>query len=61
MPVLVIFKVIVKSLSFGKIPKYHQNLWDISANVNNYFGLFATHSFKKFSTQILCVYSMQNG
>ena len=35
----------VKSLSFGKIPTYHQYLWVISANINNYFGLFATHFF----------------
>ena len=27
------------------LAKYHQYLWDISANVVNYFGLFATHSF----------------
>ena len=37
--------MVVKSLSFGKITKYHQNLWGISANANNYFGLFATHFF----------------
>jgi hypothetical protein len=28
---------------------YHQDLWDIFANVNSVFGLFATHSFTDFS------------
>ena len=35
---------------FTKTPcvQYYQDLlWDVSANVNNYFVLFATHSFTK--------------
>ena len=31
--------------SIGKIPTYNQVLWDISANISNYFRLFPTHSF----------------
>ena len=27
---------------------YHQDLWAISANANNYFRLFATHFFTNF-------------
>ena len=38
----------IKSLYFGKISTYHQELWDISANLTNYFELFATHSFTNF-------------
>ena len=44
--------------SFFKIHTYHQDLWGISANVNNYLGLFATHYFTNFTlpiaTQDLC-------
>ena len=35
----------IKPLSFGKIPTYHQDLWEISANVSNILRLFTTHSF----------------
>ena len=28
---------------------YHQYLWAISASLNNYFELFATHYFKNFT------------
>ena len=36
-------------MSFGKILNtYIQDLWAISANVNKFFGLFATHSFANF-------------
>ena len=31
--------------NIDKIPTYHQDLLGISANVNNFFGLFATLSF----------------
>ena len=27
---------------------YHQDLWEISASVNNYFELITTHSYAKF-------------
>ena len=41
----------VKCLSFGKTPTFDQGLyWGISANVNNYFGLFATHFFTNSTT-----------
>ena len=33
----------IKSISFGKIYKYLPVLWKI--HVNNFFGMFATHSF----------------
>jgi hypothetical protein len=36
-------------LQFGKITTYHQDLWDIYANVNNFVGIFVTHSFTNFS------------
>ena len=39
------FKFGIKSLSFDKIPAYHQVLWEIHKNVNNIFGLFITHFF----------------
>ena len=29
--------------------EYHQDLWAISANVNNYIELLATHYFTKFN------------
>ena len=28
------------------------NLWDISANVKQFFGLFASHSFTDFTTKV---------
>ena len=41
----------VKSLSFVKMPTYHQDiLWGIFANVNNNFRLFATHFFTYSTT-----------
>ena len=41
----------IKSLSFGKIPTHHQDLWGISANVNNILGLFTTHSLTNSNTK----------
>ena len=41
----------MKSLSFGKIPTHHQDLWEISANVNNILGLFTTHSLTNSNTK----------
>ena len=38
----------VESLSFSKI---NEDLWGVSANVNNLFGLFATHSFTNSSSK----------
>ena len=43
-----ILKNHIKSLLFGKIPTYDQDLLAIFANVNNYFALFATHSLTNF-------------
>ena len=34
---------------FFFLDTYHQDLWAISANVNNYCGLFATHLFRNFN------------
>ena len=35
----------IKPFFFDKIPKFHQDLWGISANVNYFLGLFTTHFF----------------
>ena len=32
-------------MSFGKISTLYQDIWEISANENNIFGLFTAHSF----------------
>ena len=41
----------VKCLSFGKTPTFDQDqYWGISANVNNYFGLFTNHFFTNSTT-----------
>ena len=34
----------------GTIPTYHQQLWGVSARVNNCFELVATHSLTKSSS-----------
>ena len=47
----------MKSLLFGKIPTYNQDLLAIFAKVNNYFGLFATHSFTNFKKMHLILMS----
>ena len=39
---------VIESLSFVKILTYQKDLWDISANVKNFFVLFATQSFSNF-------------
>ena len=42
----------LKFLSFIKIPiLIPSNIWGISANVNNYFGPFATHSFTNHNSR----------
>ena len=39
---------VIKFLTSVKIPPYHHDLWEISVNVNNSFGLLATHSFTNY-------------
>ena len=44
----------LKSVSFGDILWHHQNLWEVPANVDNFFVLFATHNFTNSSLFNVC-------
>ena len=46
----------LKSVSFGNILWHHQNLWEVPANVDNIFVLFATHNFTNSSLFNVCFY-----
>ena len=46
----------LKSLSFGNILWHHQNLWEVPANVDNFFVLFATHNFTNSTLFNVCFY-----
>ena len=45
----------MKFPSLGKIPTYHQDIWDISAIVNKKIGLFASHSITNFVFNGVCL------
>ena len=42
----------LKSLSFGDILWHHQNLWEVPANVDNFFVLFATNHYKVIMPEV---------